>query len=167
MILQQAKLLKKVVTIFSILALIGTAIPAIPGAAAYSFDTAGIIMPTPGEIIKGYSLGHYALDIGNQYGSPVTAAISGKIVKMLSSCGKLSPACGGGYGNHILIDHGNGLNTLYSHLGQTTVKIGDKISQGQLIGRIGRSGNLNINTPTHLHFEIRLNGKKENPLNYI
>ena len=168
MILQQIKRLKKVVASFLVLVLAG-AITAMhqPTASAFSLDAPKIIMPAQGKIVKGFTTGHYGIEITNNYGSPVLAASSGKVIQSLSSCPKFSPACGGGYGNYIIIDHGNGLNTLYSHLSQTAVKVGDKIQQGQIIGKIGRTGKVKTDTLTNLYFEIRLNGLKQNPLNYI
>lgn len=73
---------------------------------------------------------------------------------------------GGGYGNHVIIDHGNGYATVYAHLykGSITVKTGDTVRQGQLIGRMGSSGS---STGVHLHFEVRQNGTRQDPENYV
>lgn len=70
------------------------------------------------------------------------------------------------YGNYVMIDHGDGLISLYGHLYQNsiTVRKGDYVKQGQVIAKSGSSGN---STGGHLHFEIRINGKATNPLEYI
>ena len=74
--------------------------------------------------------------------------------------------CGGGYGNYVIIEHDDGYSTLYAHLHQMTVTVaaGDYVLQGQVIGKIGSSGN---STGPHLHFEVRYNGSAVEPLNYV
>ena len=74
--------------------------------------------------------------------------------------------CGGGYGNYVMIEHSDGTITLYAHMyeGSITVRSGEKVSQGQVIGKMGSSGR---STGSHLHFEVRVNGKQIDPLNYI
>ena len=71
---------------------------------------------------------------------------------------------GNGYGNRIIIDHGNGYRTLYAHCSELLVPTGTKVSKGQLIARVGSTGN---STGPHLHFEVILNGVKQNPLHYV
>ena len=70
----------------------------------------------------------------------------------------------GGYGNYIVIDHGDGLRSLYAHLSQFVAGAGQFVSRGQLIGRIGSTG---YSTGPHLHFEVREHGVLRNPLNYL
>jgi murein DD-endopeptidase MepM/ murein hydrolase activator NlpD len=70
----------------------------------------------------------------------------------------------GGYGNCILIDHGNGMKTRYAHLSGYNVKVGDIVTRGEQIGRAGNTGN---STGPHLHFEVIVNGKTKNPINYL
>jgi murein DD-endopeptidase MepM/ murein hydrolase activator NlpD len=124
------------------------------------------IFPTRGGITQGYHAGHYAYDIADRSQPPVWAAGQGKVVKVVSGCAKVSYGCGGGYGNHVIIDHGNGLQTLYGHLEEVYVNQGDTVSQGTVIGKMGRSGNVRGATGIHLHFEVHLNGKKMVPGNY-
>jgi murein DD-endopeptidase MepM/ murein hydrolase activator NlpD len=69
-----------------------------------------------------------------------------------------------GYGNAIVLDHGDGITTLYGHLNSYRVKSGDVIAAGSVIGAVGDTGNA---TTTHLHFEIRRNGKEVDPEKYL
>jgi len=114
--------------------------------------------PTSGHITCGFNCypNHHAIDIGNAAGVPIYAADSGYVVKVGWS--------EVGYGKMILIDHGNGFQTLYAHLHVILVEEGTSVAKGTLIGRMGDSGNA---TGPHLHFEIRLNGKSRNPLIYL
>ncbi len=68
------------------------------------------------------------------------------------------------YGQYILIDHGNGLSTLYAHNSSLVVSVGDQVSKGQIIAYSGESGNA---TGPHVHFEVRLNGTRVNPMSYL
>ena len=99
---------------------------------------------------------HAGLDIRAKHGNNVYAAFDGKVVEV-----KIRSK---GYGNTIKIVHENGLVTLYAHLSAFTVKIGDVICKGNIIGKIGSSGNA---TGPHLHFEIIENKNKVNPLEYL
>ncbi|MBR1663905.1 MAG: M23 family metallopeptidase, partial [Ruminococcus sp.] len=72
--------------------------------------------------------------------------------------------CGGGYGNYVVIDHGNGYWTLYGHMQYTTVSLGDTVSQGQKIGVVGTTG---WSTGDHCHFEVRQNGEPVDPTQYV
>lgn len=100
---------------------------------------------------------HRAIDIagGEIYGTKVVAAASGKVVT-----GNVS-GWGGGYGTFLMIDHGNGRATLYAHMSEVSVSIGDKVKQGETIGCVGNTGH---STGPHLHFETRLNGERYNPM---
>jgi murein DD-endopeptidase MepM/ murein hydrolase activator NlpD len=114
--------------------------------------------PTSGRITCGFNCypGHHAVDIGNVAGTPVYAADSGYVAKVGWS--------DMGYGKMILIDHGNGFQTLYAHLHVILVEEGTSVGKGTLIGRIGDSGNA---TGPHLHFELREKGKQRNPVIYL
>ncbi len=124
------------------------------------------IFPTRGQITQGFHPGHYAYDIGNPDRPAIWAAGEGVVVKVVSGCSDYSARCGGGYGNHVIIDHGNGLQTLYGHMTYPSVAVGDHVDQGQVIGKMGRSGNVHGITGIHLHFEVRKNGVKQSPGNY-
>jgi murein DD-endopeptidase MepM/ murein hydrolase activator NlpD len=113
--------------------------------------------PAAGYISQGYWRGHPAIDIAGWLGAPVTAADSGYVV--LAGGG-----WNGGYGNYVIIDHGNGFTTLYAHLNSIFVKPGETVSRGQQVGTMGNTGN---STGAHLHLEIRYNGVPYNPANYL
>ncbi len=71
---------------------------------------------------------------------------------------------GRGYGNHIIIDHGYGYESLYAHLKTMDVKKGQKVKKGEKIGGIGSTG---LSTAPHLHYEVHYNGKAVNPINFF
>ncbi len=100
---------------------------------------------------------HTGLDIAAVYGTPIGAADTG-IVSYVNW------GWGGGYGNYVLITHGNGYATLYAHLSAINVSAGQQVQRGQTIGAEGSSG---FSTGPHLHFEIRHNGAYQNPLSYL
>ena len=70
---------------------------------------------------------------------------------------------GASYGNCVVINHGNGITTLYGHMSSIAVSAGQKVSKGQTIGYVGSTGN---STGPHLHWEVTVNGVRQNPLNY-
>ncbi len=109
------------------------------------------------RITQYFSFRHTALDIGIPIGTPVYATKAGTVIK--SQCG-----WNGGYGCYIIIDHGNGFQSLYGHNSVLLVNAGDEVEQGQNISFSGTTGR---STGPHLHFEIRINGKHVNPLSYI
>jgi len=94
---------------------------------------------------------HEGIDIGARSGANIVAADCGVVI--LSSWH-------GGYGNTVIIDHGGGLHTLYAHNSVNLVRVGDQVSRGQVIARIGSTG---VSTGPHLHFEMRVNGVPQNP----
>lgn len=99
---------------------------------------------------------HMAFDIANPSQPPVTAAGDGVVLS--------AEYLNYGYGRHTIIDHGGGLATLYAHLTEIYVKAGDKVSRGQVIGKMGSTGR---STGTHLHFEVRKNGTPVNPASFL
>jgi murein DD-endopeptidase MepM/ murein hydrolase activator NlpD len=119
-----------------------------------------LIYPTRGRITQGYHSYHRAVDIADPSKPPVWAAAAGTVVKASSG------TWGGGYGNHVIIDHGNGIQTLYAHLDYITVSVGQYVGQGEVIGRMGNTGRVYGRTGIHLHFEVRENGIKQVPSYY-
>jgi murein DD-endopeptidase MepM/ murein hydrolase activator NlpD len=138
----------------------------LPGSKDIPIGDKPFIYPTRGKLTQGYRKGHYAVDIADSSQPPIWAAGAGTVIKANTGCATVSYGCGGGYGNYIIIDHGNGLQTLYGHMTYIEVKVGDKVSQGMVIGKMGRTGNVRGKTGIHLHYEVRLNGKKQVPSNY-
>ena len=111
---------------------------------------------------------HQGIDISGagNFGSPIYAAASGTVTYVYTSCPSrgngYGDPCGGGMGNEIVIDHGNGYVTRYGHLHQTVeVRVGQTVSRGERIGYMGNSGS---STGAHLHFEVLYNGVNINPL---
>jgi murein DD-endopeptidase MepM/ murein hydrolase activator NlpD len=108
------------------------------------------------RITQYYWWRHAAIDIGAPLGTPIYAAESGTVTTAGWSRG--------GYGYYLIVDHGNGMQTLYAHASKLYVKKGEKVSRGQTIMAMGSTG---WSTGSHLHFEVRVNGYKQNPLSYI
>lgn len=118
-----------------------------------------LIFPTKGEITQRYHSGHYAVDIANRSKPPIWAAAGGKVIKA-------GGGWNGGYGNYVIIDHGDGFQTLYGHMAEYYVEVGQTVSQGQVIGKMGNTGRVYGVTGIHVHFEVRQDGVKKNPANY-
>jgi len=114
------------------------------------------IWPTSGGITQYYVWYHQALDIASPSSPPVLAADSGTVA--YAGC------INWGYGCHVIIDHGNGYQTLYAHLSSYAVEVGNSVGQGSQIGVMGSTGR---STGTHLHFEIRSGGQILNPLGFL
>jgi len=100
---------------------------------------------------------HTGIDIGAASGTPVEAADAGVV-------SYVNWGWGGGYGNYVLITHGNGYTTLYAHLSAIDVSAGQGVRRGESIGAEGSTG---LSTGPHLHFEVRYNGTYQNPLSYL
>lgn len=111
--------------------------------------------PRVDPVTGAQNVGHGGTDIGASYGSPIYAADGGTVT--------VSGYEEYGYGSYIVIDHGNGMKTLYGHMSAKAVSQGDTVSQGQVIGYVGSSGK---STGPHLHFEVRVDGQRVNPENY-
>ncbi|HRY91368.1 MAG TPA: M23 family metallopeptidase [Candidatus Gracilibacteria bacterium] len=157
--------LKKNITILSVLVLVGSLIPMQASALPI---TRLLSPPSDGYISKTYQQGsHYAIDLKAAENSDVKAAADGIVTKVIDTCARVSLRCGGGYGNLVIIDHGNGLQTAYAHLNRVKTSVGTTVKQGQTIGSMGRSGKVKRADGIHLHFEVRENGLKQNPLNFM
>jgi len=122
-------------------------------------SSAGFIWPCDGVVTSGFGMRwgrmHEGIDIGCAYGSPNRAAAAGTVIY----AGWMS-----GYGNLVVIDHGNGLSTAYAHGSSLAVRVGQSVSQGQTVSYVGATGHA---TGPHLHFEVRVNGVAVDPLQYL
>ena len=129
--------------------------PAPTGAAS----AAGFVWPVHGVLTSafGWRWGrmHEGIDIAVPSGTPVVAAAAGTVIV----AGWL-----GGYGNLVVVDHGNGIATAYGHNTSVTVGVGQSVAQGQLIAYSGNTGH---STGPHVHFEVRINGSPVDPLGYL
>jgi murein DD-endopeptidase MepM/ murein hydrolase activator NlpD len=124
-----------------------------------------LIWPFAGEItspfgwrihpVFGTQKFHTGIDLGADYGDPIKAADSGVVIHADWL---------GGYGKAVIIDHGNGLQTLYAHNSELVVSNGQTVRKGQLISRAGSTG---YSTGPHLHFEVRRNGSPTDPMGYL
>jgi len=122
-------------------------------------DLAVLRAPVDGVVVSGLGRGwgrmHEGIDIAVSYGTPIRAAASGTVIH----AGWL-----GGYGNLVVVDHGNGLATAYAHASAILVGVGQQVSQGETVSLVGSTGN---SSGPHLHFEVRINGTAVNPGGYI
>lgn len=107
------------------------------------------------RITQYYHWGHSGLDIGDKTGNPIYAAEAGRVERA---------GWARGYGYHVVVNHGNGIKTVYGHASKLLIKTGDSVSRGQTIALVGSTG---WSTGPHLHFEVRVNEVRQNPLNYI
>lgn len=130
-----------------------------------ALGTGKYIWPVSGDITSyfGYRIHpilkkrkyHSGLDIAALMGTPIAASDTGVVI---------FSARNGGYGLMITIDHGAGISTVYAHCSRLLVKKGQKVTKGEIIGKVGSTG---LSTGPHLHFEVRKDGVPVNPLNYI
>ena len=98
---------------------------------------------------------HSGIDIDAKTGDPVYSAGAGKVISASNFAG---------YGNQVTIDHGGGLTTMYAHLSEINVEVGQEVGVQELVGLAGTTG---VTTGPHLHFEVRINGSPVNPMNYL
>lgn len=117
------------------------------------------INPTSGIITSRYGRrsrdNHAGIDVAASSGTPIYAAAGGTVVHASNT--------GNGYGNYIIIDHGNGIETYYAHCRSLSVVVGQKVSQGEYIAAMGTTG---LSTGNHLHFEIRSYNRTLDPQQY-
>jgi murein DD-endopeptidase MepM/ murein hydrolase activator NlpD len=135
----------------------GSPSPGSTGAGAPS--AAGFIWPVNGPLVSGFGMRwgrmHEGIDITASTGTPIWSAAAGTVIH----AGWL-----GGYGNLVVVDHGNGLATAYAHASAIVVGVGQAVGQGQTVALVGSTGN---SSGPHLHFEVRVNGSAVDPLLYL
>ena len=105
--------------------------------------------------VYGVARMHNGLDIDAPFGAPIRSAGDGEVVMA---------EVRGGYGNAVVVDHGNGIATLYAHMAAFTVEPGQRVLQGDILGAVGSTG---LSTGPHLHWEVRVKGQPVNPLPYV
>lgn len=122
-------------------------------------DSGNWAWPARGPITSGFGTRwgrfHEGIDVGVGTGTSVRASRSGRVTRA---------GWDGGYGKVVMISHGGGLSTVYAHLSEIDVSVGEQVDQGQVVGLSGNTGN---STGPHLHFEVRVNGTQKNPLSYL
>ena len=118
--------------------------------------TGQLLWPAGGAITQYPVWYHNAVDIANPSLPGIAAADEGVVT--------LVEYLRYGYGQHVTVDHGNGLSTLYAHMSEIYVKSGDRVARGQIIGKMGNTGR---SSGSHLHFEVRKNGTIVNPLPFL
>lgn len=127
-----------------------------PSFATSPMASGRLLWPTNGVITQYPIWYHMVFDIANPSAPPILAAADGVVIYTGWDTY--------GYGNHVIIDHGGGLSTLYGHMTQYYVKVGDRVTRGQVIGKMGSTGR---STGTHLHFETRINNVPVNPTQFF
>lgn len=132
-----------------------------PPSSGQSPSASGFVWPSGSHMITQYfGWKHHALDIAGPFQTPTYAAKAGVVEK--SQCG-----WNNGYGCVVIIDHGNGVKTLYGHHSKLLVSVGEQVETGQTIALMGNTGNVRGITGIHVHFEVIVNGVRVNPLGYV
>jgi murein DD-endopeptidase MepM/ murein hydrolase activator NlpD len=125
-----------------------------------SASRAGFIWPATGPLSSRFGPSHplgIDIDLYNNRNSPIGAAAAGTVTFAGGNT-----CCS--YGLYVVVDHGNGYTTLYAHLSRISVSVGERVSQGEVLGSGGRTG---YATGDHLHFEVHYNGAIINPMNVL
>jgi murein DD-endopeptidase MepM/ murein hydrolase activator NlpD len=122
-------------------------------------SAAGFVWPCEGVVVSGFGVRwgrmHEGIDIACAYGAPVHAAAAGTVIY----AGWMQ-----GYGNLVVLDHGNGISTAYAHASAILVSVGQSVGHGDEVSLVGATGHA---TGPHLHFEVRVNGVAVDPLSYL
>lgn len=137
---------------------------AVTALAGLDWGAGGLVAPVEGRVSSPFGWRnvsvngnryHGGLDIAANMGTPVVAARSGVVTRA---------GWWGSYGNVVVLDHGDGAETRYAHLSAVTVRVGQGLRQGDVLGRVGSTG---ASTGPHLHFEVRFDGRAVDPLPYL
>lgn len=115
-----------------------------------------MIWPVTGPLSTTFSPSHRGLDVVANQGTPIKAALAGRVVGAAEGSGP--------YGWYVLLEHGGNFTTVYSHLSKIRVKVGDTVDKGQVVGEVGSTG---LSTGPHLHFELRQNNVPIDPRPYL
>ncbi len=145
------------------------------GGKVYNFAGATFLWPVPGHYYISSYYGtrwgrmHAGVDIagGGISGAKVVCGAAGYVSLVKVGCSHNYPgncSCNGGYGNYVVVNHGNGFSTLYAHLASVTVSVGQDVTAGQLLGYVGSTGR---STGYHLHYGVMKNGSYVNPAPYL
>jgi murein DD-endopeptidase MepM/ murein hydrolase activator NlpD len=144
---------------------IAGALPVNKGTSTSASVSRKLLWPVDGTIYSGFNSRrgskriHGAIDIVTKKGTPIGAAADG-VVSVVANGGREFK----GYGKTVILNHGGGMYTLYSHCSSTLVKMGQRVKRGDTIATVGRTGRA---TTDHVHFEIRVSGAKRDPLQYL
>lgn len=134
-------------------------LPVLPDDITKDVEPDGFVNPTDGVLTSAFGVrdgrNHNGIDIGAERGMDIYAAQDGKVVLAETVSG---------YGNYIVIEHKNGIETAYAHCDSILVSTGEDVEAGQLIAYVGSTGN---STGPHLHFEVKADGKFCDPLDYV
>ena len=107
--------------------------------------------------ILGYSRPHNGIDLSAPTGTPIYATGDGTVIKTVANSNV-------GFGRHVIIDHGFGFKTTYAHMNKVNVLEGSEVKRGDIIGTVGSTG---LSQSSHLHYEVHLNGRPVDPINYF
>jgi murein DD-endopeptidase MepM/ murein hydrolase activator NlpD len=124
-----------------------------------------MVWPVSGKVSSGFGRRgkrhmHAGIDIPMPKGTPIAAAQDGVVLEVSTNKSRKYR----GYGNAALIDHGGGIVTMYAHCQNVSVKAGQRVKQGDIVGTVGNTGRT---TTHHIHFEVRKNGKAVDPIPYL
>jgi murein DD-endopeptidase MepM/ murein hydrolase activator NlpD len=135
------------------------------GAGSFGSGSGQLSWPTAGPVVSGFGWRthpifgtrrfHAGIDIDGDCGQPISSAARGRVI---------SAGWRGGYGKAAIVDHGDGLSTLYAHQSSIGVSVGEGVARGERIGSVGTTG---WSTGCHLHFEVRVNGSPVDPMPYL
>lgn len=133
--------------------------PAPQGTVSRPVSSQGFIWPASGVLTSNFGMRwgrmHQGIDIGASTGTPISSVAPGTVI---------IAGWNGGYGQLVVVDHGNGVSTAYAHMSSMSVGVGAAVGQGTIVGAVGSTGN---STGPHLHFEVRINGGAVDPLPYL
>lgn len=129
-----------------------------PAQTLFARGSGALSWPTSGTMTQYFSWYHNGDDIANAVGTAIVAADSGRVILAERS------GYNGGYGKYVKVDHGNGMVTLYAHMSEVFVNVGDNVGRGGFLGKMGSTGR---STGSHLHFVVFSNGVAVNPLNLL